>query len=67
MGWLKSRFGEASTYNDLISNSLNMMKTQTQLGIARQREARAAAYGGGGSGGSGGSDGSGGTSSYFGL
>ena len=46
---LRERFGEASTYNDLISNSLNMMKAQTQLGIMRQREARAASSGGGGS------------------
>lgn len=51
---LRERAAEASTYGDYISNTLNMMKTQTQLGIARQREARMAASSGGGGGSSGG-------------
>ena len=44
---LIERYGEATTYNDLISNTLNMMKAQTSMGLARQREARMAASAGG--------------------
>jgi hypothetical protein len=47
----------ASQTSDYINNALNMMKTQTQLGIARQREARAAASSGGSSSGGGDSNG----------
>lgn len=45
---LDERSFMASQTSDYINNALNMMKTQTQLGIARQREARAASSGGGG-------------------
>ena len=51
---LIERYGEATTYNDLISNTLNMMKAQTSMGLARQREARMAASAGGGASGGGG-------------
>ena len=47
----------ASQTSDYINNALNMMKTQTQLGIARQREARSAASSGGRSSGGGKSSG----------
>jgi hypothetical protein len=50
----------ASQTSDYINNALNMMKTQTSMGIARQREARMAASSGGkSSGGSGASAGGG--------
>lgn len=39
----------ASQTSDYINNALNMMKTQTSLDLARQREARMAASAGGGS------------------
>ena len=54
---LDERAFMASQTSDYINNALNMMKTQTQLGIARQREARAASSGGGGSATSGGAAG----------
>lgn len=50
---LIERYGEATTYNDLISNTLNMMKAQTSMGIAKQREARMGASAGGGASGGG--------------
>ena len=56
---LIERYGEATTYNDLISNTLNMMKAQTSMGIAKQREARMGASGGGASSGGVASGGSG--------
>lgn len=48
----------ASQTSDYINNALNMMKTQTSMGLARQREARmGASAGGGASGGGASSDG----------
>jgi hypothetical protein len=55
----------ASQTSDYINNALNMMKTQTQLGIARQREARAASSSGGRSSGGGGASNGGGAFSYL--
>ena len=62
---LDERAFMASQTSDYINNALNMMKTQTQLGIARQREARAAASSGGRSSGGGGGSSSGGAFSYL--
>ena len=63
---LDERAFMASQTSDYINNALNMMKTQTQLGIARQREARSAASSGGGSsGGSGGASTGSGAFSYL--
>ena len=53
---LDERAFMASQTSDYINNALNMMKTQTQLGIARQREARAAASSSGRSSGGGGGE-----------
>ena len=50
---LDERAFMASQTSDYINNALNMMKTQTSLGIARQREARMAASAGGGASGGG--------------
>jgi uncharacterized membrane protein YgcG len=44
----------ASQTSDYINNALNMMKTQTSMGLARQREARMGASAGGGASGGGG-------------
>ena len=38
----------AASTSDMINNSLNMMKAQTSISIAKQREARMAASAGGG-------------------
>ena len=54
---LDERAFMASQTSDYINNALNMMKTQTQLGIARQREARMAASSGGRTSGGGDSNG----------
>jgi len=43
----------AASTSDMINNSLNMMKAQTSISIARQREARMGASSGGGSSGGG--------------
>lgn len=45
---LDERAFMASQTSDYINNALNMMKTQTSMGLARQREARMAASAGGG-------------------
>jgi len=46
---LSERSFMASQTSDYINNALNMMKTQTSMGLARQREARMGASAGGGS------------------
>ena len=43
----------AASTSDMINNSLNMMKVQTSIGIAKQREARMGASSGGGASGGG--------------
>ena len=43
----------AASTSDMINNSLNMMKAQTSISIAKQREARMGASSGGGSSGGG--------------
>ena len=55
---LDERATYAVSTSDMINNSLNMLKTQASMDIARQREARMAAKsaGGGGSGEMGGGD-----------
>lgn len=61
---LDERAFMASQTSDYINNALNMMKTQTSMGIARQREARMAASAGGGAP-AGGDSGGGGGFSYL--
>ena len=53
----------AASTSDMINNSLNMMKAQTSISIAKQREARMGASSGGGA--SSGSGGGGGGFSYL--
>lgn len=50
---LDDRAFMASQTSDYINNALNMMKTQTSIGLANQREARMAASSGGGASGGG--------------
>ena len=49
----------AASTSDIINNSLNMMKAQTSISIAKQREARMGASSGGGASGGGGDSGGG--------
>jgi hypothetical protein len=54
---LSERSFMASETSNYINNALNMMKTQTSMGLARQREARMGASAGGGASGNGASSG----------